>query len=320
MRPSYRLLFLSVLLGCSVIACRRASVRVIEVIPKGTTNVFWQSVHAGAQKAGEDFHYEVVWNGPPLETEYARQANIVEDAVNRGVSGIVLAPAHSSALVPAVRRALAAHIPVTIFDSGINLAPADYVSYVATNNELGGRMAADRAGEVLKGRGQVAIVGVAPGSVSTSQREQGFRDEITAKFPSIHVVELRYGMADVARSRAVAEDILTAHPDLDGIFASNESSSVGALQALKSRGLATKVKLIGFDAGPILVDALRAGTIDSLVVQDPFQIGYQGVKTMAEKLNGQTPPAHVDTPIHLVTQANLYDPAIQKVILPPTVQ
>jgi ribose transport system substrate-binding protein len=300
--------------------CRRTSAKVIEVVPKGTANLFWQSVHAGAQKASKDLHYEIVWNGPPLETEYERQASIVEDAVNRGVSGIVLAPTHRDALVPAVRRALAAHIPVTIFDSGINLPAADYVSYVATNNELGGRLAADRAGEVLQGRGRLAIVGVAPGSVSTTERENGFRAQVNSKYPQIKVVDLRYGMADVARSRAVAEDILTAHPELDAIFASNESSSIGALQALKSRGLAAKIKLIGFDAGPILVDALRAGTIDSLVVQDPFEIGYQGVKTMVEKLEGNTPPQRVDTPVHMVTRQNLNDPAVQKVILPPVIQ
>ncbi len=309
------------LVAAAGVGCHRgSSTPTIAVIPKGTSNVYWESVHAGAEAAGKASHYQILWNGPELETEYDRQASMVEDAVNRGVSGIVLAPAHREALVPAVRKAIEAHVPVTIFDSGIALPPSDYVSYVATNNEAGGAMAADRVGDILHGSGKVAIVGVAAGSVSTTQREDGFSHELAAKFPGIHILDLRYGQADVARSRAVAEDLLTAHPDLDCLFASNESSTAGTLQALKGRGLIGKVKLVGFDAGPLLVQGLRAGEIDSLVVQDPYEIGYQGVMTIVTKLSGQVPPSRIDTPAHLVTRANMDEPAIQKVLLPPVVQ
>lgn len=309
------LCLLGACIACSA-ACQRRHQPTLEVIPKGTGNIYWQAVHAGAAQAGRDFHYRIVWDGPPNETEYARQTNIVEDAVDRGVDGIVLAPDHRDALVPAVQKALAQHVPVTIMDSGINLPPADYVSFVATDNTLGGRMAADRMGEILPGGGAIAIVGVAPGSVSTTEREQGFEAEIKARFPAIHIVDFRYGLTDAAKSRAVAEDMLSAHPGLRALFASNESSALGALLALRGRGLAGRVKLVGFDSDADLLLGLRQGDIDSLVVQDPYAIGYQGVQTMVEALAGKHPPQRISTPVRLVTRENLGDAAIQKLVAP----
>lgn len=301
-------------LGALQTACNRTQAKAIEVIPKGTSNVYWQAVHAGAEAAGKDLHYQIIWDGPAQETEYDREASIVEDAVNRDVNAIVLAPSHRDALVPPVRQALAAHIPVTIIDSGINLPPDDYVSYVATDNEAGGRMAADALGEMLHGHGQVGEVAVAPGSVSTLQREQGFEEELKAKYPGIKIDEMRYGLADVAKSRAVAEDILTANPGIDAIFASNESGVAGTLQALKGRGLEGKIKLVGFDMSPLLLAGMQEGGIQALVVQDPYQIGYQGVVTVVESMSGKKPPKTIHTPVHLVTMKNLNQPEIQTLL------
>lgn len=297
--------------------CRRAPQRVIAVIPKGTSNPYWQSVHAGAAAAARHFGYRIWWNGPPQETDYSQQADIVEDAISRGVVGIVLAPAQRDALAPPVRRAAAAGIPVSIMDSGIALPASSYVSYVASNNVIGGRMDADYLAQLLHGAGDIAIVGVAPGSVSTMEREQGFEDEIKAKYPRLHVVEFRYGMADVARSRAAADDILAAHPHLAGLFASNESSTLGLILALRAHGLAGKIPLVGFDTDPDLVRALAAHELSALVVQDPYQIGYQGVAVLAQKLAGQKPPARLDTALHLVTPQNMSAPGMQALLNPP---
>lgn len=303
--------------AASLAGCRRGGAPVIEVIPKGTANVYWQAVHAGAAEAGRDLHYRIIWNGAPLETDYAAETNIVEDAVDRGVAGIVLAPDHQDALAPAVQSADARHVPVVIMDSGINLPPADYVSFVATDNAEGGRMAADRMGEILGGRGSLVIVGVAPGSVSTTQREEGFQAELKSRYPGIAVVDFRYGNSDVAHSRAVAEDMLSAHPGIRAIFASNESGALGALLALRGRGLAGKIKLVGFDSDADLLRGLRQGEIDSLVVQDPYAIGYDGVQAMAEYLRGGRPAKRWSTPVRLVTLANLSQPAIAKLVSPP---
>lgn len=302
-------------------ACQRAggggggSKRVIAVIPKGVAHFFWQSVHAGAEAAAKESNVEVVWKGPAQETDYTGQINIVEDAINRRVDGIVLAPTHRDSLVPVVERAQRDGIPVAIFDSGIGTDK--YVSYVATDNRQGGAQAAERLASKLGGKGRVAILGVKAGSVSTDEREQGFQETIKQKYPGIEIVAFQYGESDRARSLDRAADILTAHPDLDAFFASNESSTVGAVQAIKQKGLAGKVVLVGFDSSPNLVEDLKAGAIDSLVLQNPYKMGYEAVKAMVAKLDGQSPPRQVDTGVKLLTKDNLETPEMQQLLKQP---
>ena len=311
---------LSVIIAACLLApaCQRRGAggrRVIAVIPKGVSHFFWQSVHAGAEAAGKESNVEIAWNGPAQETDYAGQINIVEDAINRRVDGIVLAPTHRDALVPIVERAQREGIPVTIFDSGIGTE--NYVSYVATDNRQGGSVAADRLASKLGGRGKVAILGVKAGSVSTDEREQGFQETIKQKYPGIEIVAFQYGESDRARSLDRATDILTAHPELEGFFASNESSTVGAVQAIKQKGLAGKLVLVGFDSSPNLIEDLKAGAIDSLVLQNPFKMGYEAVKGMVAKLDGQQPPRKVDTGVKLLTKDNLETPEMQQLLKQP---
>jgi ribose transport system substrate-binding protein len=309
-------LLLAVTGALSSPACNpRGGKRVIAVIPKGVAHFFWQSVHAGAEAAGKEFGVEVMWKGPAQETDYTGQIDIVEDAINRRVDGIVLAPSHGDALVPIVERAQKEGIPVAIFDSGISTE--NYLSYVSTDNRQGGIVAADRLAEKLGGRGKIAILGVKAGSVSTDEREQGFQDTIKQKYPGIEIVEFQYGDADRAKSLDRATDILTAHPDLNGMFASNESSTVGAVQAIKQKGLSGKVVLGGFDSSPNLIDDLKAGAIDSLVLQNPFRMGYEGVKAIVDRLNGQTPQRRVDTGVTLLTKENLDTPEMQQLVKAP---
>src|SRR5262245_58513898 len=210
-----------------ITACNRAGgarQKTIAVIPKGVSHSFWKTVEAGADAAGKDLNVKILWKGPAQETAYSEQINIVEDMINQRVDGIVLAPSHGDSLVPMVERAQTAGIPVTIFDSGIS--SEKYLSYVSTDNRLGGAVAAKRMGEKLGGKGKVAILGVKKGSVSTDEREEGFRDTLQKEFPGITIVSpVFYGEANAAKSLHVAEDILTSHPDLAGLFASNESST-----------------------------------------------------------------------------------------------
>ena len=310
-------LFIAMITCLLIPACRRQAngKKIIAVIPKGVSHFFWQSVHAGADAAGKELNVDIVWKGPAQETDYTGQINIVEDAINRRVDGIVLAPSHGEALVPIVERAQKDGIPVTIFDSGISTE--NYVAYVATDNRKGGVVAAERLAEKLGGKGRVAILGVKAGSVSTDEREQGFQETIKQKYPGIEIVAFQYGEADRAKSLDRATDILTAHTDLNGMFASNESSTVGAAQAIKQKGLASKLVLVGFDSSPNLIDDLKAGAIDSLVLQDPFKMGYEGVKATVAKLNGQTPVRHLDTGVKLLTKENLDTAEMQQLLKTP---
>jgi ribose transport system substrate-binding protein len=320
MKIKFTAVLLVMFVGCLLAAsgCNRkggGGKRTIAVIPKGVSHFFWQTVHAGAEAAAKEANVDIMWNGPAQETDYAGQANIVEDAINRRVNGIVLAPTHKDALVPVVERAAREGIPVTIFDSGIGTE--NYVSYVATDNKQGGANAAERLAQRLGGKGRIAILGVKAGSVSTDQREQGFQETIKQKYSGIEIVAFQYGESDQAHSLDRATDILTAHPDLNGFFASNESSTVGVVQALKQKGLAGKIVLVGFDSSPNLIEDLKAGNIDSLVLQNPYKMGYEAVKMMVAKLDGQTPPRTVDTGVSLLTKENLDTPEMQKLIKGP---
>ncbi len=308
-------LFPFFLLLSLLVSCQRKSQKVIAVVPKGQAHIFWQTVHAGAAAAGREFGVEIQWNGPATETEYTKQIEIVENFIARRVDGIVLAPTERVALVGVIERARREGIPVTIFDSGADTK--NYVSFVATDNYAGGRTAARRLGQLLGGKGKVAVIAVIPGSASTSERERGFQETLQKEFPGIQIAALQYGMSDRARSLAVSEDILTAHPDLQGIFASNESSAVGAAQAVKARNLSGKVRLVGFDSSPSLVDDLKSGVIDSLVVQNPYRMGYEAVKTIIEHLQQKTPPKRIDSGATLVTRDNMNTPEVQKLLNPP---
>jgi ribose transport system substrate-binding protein len=305
---------LTVLAITANLSCRKRERPVYAVIPKGQADIFWQTIHAGAAAAAREGNVDIDWNGPAMETDYTKQISILDDFINRHVDGIELAPSDIDAQVPAIRRAKRAGIPLSVIDSGVN--SEDYVSFVATDNYGGGVIAGQRLGEILNHKGDVAIIGVLPGAASTTAREKGFRDTVAKDSPAIKIVAFQYGMSDRARALAVAEDILTAHPQLDGFFCSNESATIGAVQALKQRGVAGKTKIVGFDNSPSLVDDVRAGNIDSLVLQDPFQIGYQGLKTLLDQHAGRTPPKRIDLPPTLLTRDNMNEAKLQKLLNP----
>ena len=293
-------------------ACNREHKRVIAVIPKGNADLFWQSVHAGAVKAAREKGVEVLWNGPASETDYTMQLQIVDAMVNRHVDAIALAPTDRQGLVTVVDRAADRKVPVIIFDSPVDTQR--FVSQIATDNYKAGQIAAERMGKILNGKGKVVILAVKPGAASTEAREKGFEDLVHQKFPGIQILDKRFGMATVATSMTVAENMLTAHPDLDGIFASNESGAIGAAQALRSRH--GKIKLVGFDWSPALLNDLNSGLIDSLVIQDPFSMGYQSIMAAVQHLDGQSVSKIVDLEPKLIDRENVNAPDVQAQLHP----
>lgn len=299
-------------IAAAAAACRRDSRRVIGVIPQGRTHLFWRTIQAGCLKAAKEFNVEISWNAPLTETDYNGQLQMVDAMINRRVDALCLAPIDKKAMVSAVERAAREKIPVIIFDSGVETEA--YTSWVATNNQLAGEMAAGRIGEMLGGKGKVAIVAAVPGVASTMAREQGFEERLRAGFPGITIADKRFGNSDFARSMAVAENMLTAISGLDAFFASNESSTVGAVQALKSRQ--SKVKLVGFDWSPNLIDELRAGTVDSLIAQNPFQIGYLSVTSAVKALQGEQVEKVQSLTPRLIRRADLETPEVKALLNP----
>lgn len=314
-KPMHPSLTYFVVAGLLLCGCRGNEARkpVVGVVPKGANHIFWQTVHAGAVKAGREFNLDIEWNAPALEIDSSRQISIVESMVNRRLAGIVLAPVDRKALVNVVERGMNAGIPVAIFDSEIDTPKR--ITYVASDNREGGRMAARRLGELMLGKGKAAYIGFMPGSAATMEREEGFEQELRAKFPDIKLVQKVYGKASQATAMAATENVLSAHPDLTGMFADNESSSMGATLALKARA-ETRVRLVAFDANQQLIDDLRHRHIDALVVQDPMRMGYEATRAIALKMKGATPPAHVDSGVTLVTRADLERPEIIPLLFP----
>jgi ribose transport system substrate-binding protein len=295
-------------------ACQGKKTKTIAVVPKGTSHLFWVAVQAGAMAAGQKFGVNVLWNGPAQETEYDRQIQIVDSMIARRVDGLAVAAAERKALVQSIDRAAALGIPVTVFDSAVDTDK--YMTFLSTDNYEAGKLAARELGNLLHAKGQAAILMHAPGSASTMDRERGFEEVIKNEFPNIRIAARQYGLSDRSKAMTAAENILTAHPDLDGIFASSEPSSVGAALALKSRSLAGKVKFVAFDASDSMIADLQGGTIDAMVVQDPFKMGFEAVHTLVQKLNGHPPAKRIDLHAVVIRKADLDKPEIQQLLKP----
>jgi ribose transport system substrate-binding protein len=313
-----------VLAALALSACgqrsNKASGLTIAVIPKGTSHVFWQSIHAGAQKAASELGATIIWRGPLREDDRDSQVSEVEGFISRGVSGIVLAPLDEAALAGPVADAKSRGIPVVVIDSG--LKGHDYVSFVATDNRKGGRLAGDRLATLLKDTGKVVMLRYAEGSESTLQREEGFLEAIAAR-KSIEMVSAnQYGGADVEGAYKKSEALLSRfkRPDgslsVDGIFTPNESTTLAMLRVLEDNGWAAKVKFVGFDASDTLVKGLGDGHIDGLVLQDPVNMGYLGVKTIVAHIQGQPVEPRVDTGVRLVTREQMQDPDAKELLHP----
>jgi ribose transport system substrate-binding protein len=318
-----RLAVVLLAMTAAVSACRGASdpgTLTIAVIPKGTSHAFWQSIHAGAEKAAQELKVTVIWRGPLREDERSAQITEVEGFVTRGVSGIALAPLDDTALAPPVSEAVRRKIPVVIFDSA--LKGSGYVSFVATDNHQGGRLAGEGLAGLLPKGGKVVLLRYAEGSASTTEREAGFLEAIGAR-PDLQVVSSnQYGGADIEVAYKKSEAILSAFKtpngglDVAGIFCPNESTSLAMLRVLQDNGWAGKVKFIGFDASDTLNKALADGHIDGLVLQDPVKMGYLAVKTLVEHIRGQPVEKRIDTGVRLVTRAVMNDPDVKELLAP----
>lgn len=290
----------------------------IAVVPKGTTHDFWKSIHAGAIKAANELgNVQIVFQGPEREDDRVSQISLVQTLLSGGYSAIVLAPLDNKALVPPIKQATANNIPVVIIDSGVEAeAGKDFVSFVATDNYKGGKIAGEHMAKLLDGKGKVLLLRYQEGSASTDLREQGFIDGIKTA-PGITLIDpKRYAGATRATAQEASENLLTANTDIQGVFCPNESSTFGMLLALRARSLAGKARFMGFDASDAVVDAMSKGEIDGLILQNPVNIGYQGVKAAVDHIRGKKVETRIDTGVQLVTKADMDKPEIKDLLHP----
>jgi ribose transport system substrate-binding protein len=294
--------------------CGRGHRKTIAVIPKANADLFFITVRGGAEGAARDLHVSLNWSGPDVETDYSRQIEILDSMIARRVNALAISATDDRALIDPVERVIRAGIPVTIFDSAVNID--NFVSLIATDNHAAGCTAARELAARVPDKSSIAMMMQKPGGVSTELRERGFEETIRSEFPRLTIITRQYGMGDRARSMAIAENILAAHPGLGGIFASSEACSIGAIRAIRARGLSRRIKLITFDVSDIHIEALRDGTADVMLVQDAYRIGYQSVKSLAMKLAGQSPARRLDIPARIVTKASLGLPDVQALLKP----
>ncbi|MFC1561021.1 substrate-binding domain-containing protein [Candidatus Latescibacterota bacterium] len=287
----------------------------IAVIPKGTTHEFWKSINAGAIKASRELGVAVIWKGPLREDDREEQIQVVETFVSSKVDAIVLAPLDDRALILPVREAREQNIPTIIIDSDLQ---GDYhVSFIATDNYKGGVLAAERIGELLGGKGRLVIIRYQEGSASTTAREAGFLDTIKSRFPDIEILsDNQYAGATTETAQRVAENLLNRFGELDAYFSPNESSTFGSLRAIQDIGLAGKIIFVGFDSSIRLIEAMEKGEIHGLVLQNPFKMGYVGVKTAHAYLKGEKVEKRIDTGVVLATPENMNDPEIKQLLNP----
>lgn len=298
----------------------------IAVIAKSTVNAYWMAVEAGAKKAADESHVNIIWTGPDAETNHTQQASIVDNMVNRGVSGIVLAPTNVDALVRPVESAVARGVPVVLIDSTLNSTKP--ISVIATDNYAAGQQAAEALisaiGKNHKFGGKIIMLRFLEGSGSTEAREQGFMDRIKQE-PGLTLADSAYtkGEGSTTDAADTADALLrrsTSNGQLqvDGIFASNQPTAIGMLRKIdqfKAQGIKIDCPYVGFDAHEVLLAGVRQGKIAALVVQNPFQMGYLGVETMVHYLDGQKIDPKVSTAAVTVTRQNIDDPKIKAVTL-----
>jgi ribose transport system substrate-binding protein len=318
------LLCLSISCGCSArTGDDGASSRAVDgklliaVVPKATSHEFWKSVHAGAVLGEKEAGVKIIWKGPITESDREMQINVVQDFIAQRVDGICLAPLDSQALIPVVREAAAAKIPTLIFDSGLDDA-ASIVSFIATDNFHGGQLAGRHLGRLLGGNGRVIVLRYSVGSQSSQLREDGCLDALAKEFPNIDILSSTEYAGETADKALVKSQqlLLTFGDRVDGIFAPTQHVSTGMLRALEENALAGKVKFIGFDAGPELVQALRAGKMHGIVLQDPVRMANLAVTTMAAHLRGEKVEPKILTGETLATPENMDEPAIKKLLEP----
>lgn len=294
----------------------------IAVVPKGTTHEFWKSIQAGAMKARMELaekgiRANVLWKGPLKEDDRDQQIQVVENFMVRRVNGIVLAPLDSKALIRPVQNAQKAGVPVVIIDSG--LESDDYVSFVATDNYKGGQMAGEHLANLLDGKGKVILLRYAVGSASTEAREKGFLEAL-GKHPDIRLISSdQYAGPTRETSYQASQNLLNRFGrEVDGIFCPNENSTIGMTMALRDIGRAGgQVKMVGFDAGSQSVADMKSGDVQGLIVQNPLFMGYQGVMTMVEHLQGKKVEKRIDTGVVLVTKENMDEQSVKELLYPP---
>jgi ribose transport system substrate-binding protein len=295
-------------------SCRSSNPQTIAVIPRTAGNELWESVHKGAEIAGHQTGFHIYWNAPSREDDIERQVGLVERVINDRPAGLVLAPDHYFALVDAVRHAMSEQIPTVVISSPLPIPPGQGLSYILNDDREMGRLAAMRVGELLRGKGTVAIVGLATRVMSIMIRARAFEAALTSNFPRISVVAREEGSPNIAELQQITGRMLANYPGLDAILALDSVTTTATLDQLRALGKAGSIELIGCDQDTALMFFVRQGEVDSIIIQNSNEMGSLAVQWIAARVLGQNIPDQVEVAPVLVNKSNIDSPEIQKLL------
>ena len=285
-------------------ACQQKSDIQIVLITMDSMDEHWLKLNKGAQdKAKELGNVTVDFKAPQVgKVDASAQLQIIEDAITQKVDILMLAPLHADALVPGIAKAKEAGIKVILVDSGANTE--DYDAFLFTDNAAAARLAADELASVIGGQGKVAIINAQAGAGTTMTRENEFKAQMASAYPGITIIGTQYSDGDATRALNIATDFMTANPDLAGIYACNEGSTTGAGNGIEQAGKGGAVRLVGFDWTANTKSLIERGILDATMVQNPYEMGYQGVQAGVDLLQGKTVQRQIDTGVTVATSAN----------------
>lgn len=307
---SFRPAVALVCLALSAAACNR-SPRTVAVIPRTCGTALWEPAHAGAATAARAAGLNLYWNGPMRDDDIQTQISLIEKSVDRGMAGIIVSPIQTLPMRTPIRRVLEQGIPVVVIDTELGIPAGPKLTYVLNDEQVGGQIAARRLGSILGGKGSVAIVGIHPDLKSNTVRERSLETTLNREFPGIHVVARRLGLSSVPQEQHNAEELLAGSQSLDAIVALTLASTRGTYYALAEFGKVRTIKLVGFDQD--LVPPIRDGGIDSVVVQNTYEIGRIAMEAMNRQIHGVSGPPQFSVQPVLMTRENVDSAQIHQI-------
>jgi ribose transport system substrate-binding protein len=292
--------------------CAHSPLPTVAVVPRTTALMLWEAEHAGAEASASQNGFRVYWNAPTREDDTEKQIALVERLVSERVQGLVLAPDQPLALMTPVRRALARNIPVVIIGSPLSIPAGGKLLYILNDEQQVGYIAAMRMGKILNGTGTIAVVGINPSVSGMTTRLRSFEENLSKHFPEIQIEEHRSDLFNSAQAQQAVEETLEAHPDLDAVLALSAMSTRGAYFALSKRHDLGKAKLIGCDQE--LLPPLRTGEIDSIIIENTYEMGYRAITSIAALRRGEIVSPLVQLSPMLVTKENIDQPEITRML------
>lgn len=293
----------------------------IALIPGLTTDAFYITMQKGAQAAADALGVELVFQGAP-DFNPVTQVPVLDAVIARAPSAILIAPTDKTQLIEPLRKAFDAGIPVITVDTFIGTGiyqtgagDADFpLSYIASDNVLGGRIAARALANAIGGSGKVYVSNVSPGISTTDQREEGFKAEMSENFTGVEVLETQFNENDANNAASQLQAVFARNADLKGVFGANLFSALGAANGVQAAGQSGVIRVVAFDAPTSIVDNINTGLVDVAIAQHPAEIGYYGVVSAYAHLTGNSIPVAIGTGFTIIDKSNVTDPDVAKYI------